>query len=231
MITINLLPEECRKKESQGQKLDLSKFNIGKIPLLKIAIAAVPVIVVIPIILLFMGFYARSNLGSLEKKYGNIMPAKKEADALKAQIETMRKKMNAIDELMVKRFGWAKKLNSLSDSMTPGIWLTELSYSEKLTERPATINIKGLNPKGQNDAAINRVMEKALAKYLIVSGYASGVGEDGTAAVGKFIKSLKDNSDFYSDFSEIELGVIKTDRIKDQEVMSFRITCLFKEPK
>ena len=230
MIKINLLPEEFRKKESQGQKLDLSKFNIHNIPLLKIVIAGVPVIVVLPIILLFMGLYARSHLGSLEKKYRNIMPAKKEADALKTQIETMRKKMNAIDELMVKRFGWAKKLNSLSDSMTPGIWLTELSYSEKLTERPVTINIKGMKPKGQNDAA-KTIMEKALAKYLIVSGYASGVGEDGTAAVGKFIKSLKDNSDFYSDFSAIELGVIKTDRIEDQEVMSFRITCLFKESK
>ena len=70
-----------------------------------------------------------------------------------------------------------------------------------------------------------------VSKYLIISGFASTVGEEGTALIGKFIKGLKDNSSFYSDFSYIELGAIKRDRIEDQEVMSFRLTCLFKETK
>jgi len=230
MIEINLLPEEYRKKDAQAKRMDLAKFNVQNLPLFKIAGAALAVMVAVPVLLFFIGLYARAHLSSMEKRYNQMAPAKVEADALKSEIEMVNKKMQAIDELMVKRFSWARKLNDLSDSVTPGIWLTELSYSEKLTERPVTINIKGMKPKGQNDAR-KTVMEKALEKYLIISGYASGMGEDGTAAVGKFIKSLKDSSAFYSDFSGIELGAIKTDRIEDQEVMSFKITCMFKEMK
>ncbi len=55
------------------------------------------------------------------------------------------------------------------------------------------------------------------------------MGEEGTASIGKFIKSLKDNNSFFSDFSDIDLGSIKRDKVNDQEVMSFKITCFFKE--
>ena len=230
MIEINLLPEEYRKKDTQAKRMDLAKFNVQNLPLFKIAGAALAVMVAVPVLLFFIGLYARAHLSSTEKRYNQMVPAKKEADALKSEIEMVNKKTKAIDELMVKRFIWARKLNDLSDSVTPGIWLTELSYSEKLTDRPAVIGIKNLKNKGQNEPA-KIVMEKVMMKYLIISGYASGMGEDGTAAVGKFIKSLKDSSAFYSDFSGIELGAIKTDRNEDQEVMSFKITCMFKEMK
>jgi hypothetical protein len=74
-------------------------------------------------------------------------------------------------------------------------------------------------------------MEKSLLRYLIISGYASRLGEEDTALIGKFMKALKENPSFYSDFSDIELGTIKRDKIEDQEVMGFKITCLFKEIK
>ena len=230
MIEINLLPEEYRKKDAQLKRMDMAKFNVQNLPLFKIAGAALAVMVAVPVLLFFIGLYARAHLSSMEKQYNQMVPAKKEADALKSGIEMVNKKIKAIDELMVKRFSWARKLNDLSDSVTPGIWLTELSYSEKMTDRPVVIDIKNSKNKGQNEPA-KTVMEKVMMKYLIISGYASGMGEDGTAAVGKFIKSLKDSSAFYSDFSDIELGAIKTDRIEDEEVMSFKITCLFKEAK
>lgn len=232
MIEINLLPEELRKKEPQFKSIDLSKFkvNIQGIHLLKIGGGVASVLVVITVILFLMGIYTKINLASLEKRYRDISPKRKEAEALKSQIEAINKKVKAIDELMVKRFGWARKLADLSDSVTPGIWLTELSYTEKVVDRPVMVYLKNAKGKAPNEQA-KSVMEKVLMKYLIISGYATGQGEDGTASVGKFIKSLKDNSSFYADFSDIELGAIKRDKIEDQEVMSFKITGLFKETK
>lgn len=230
MIEINLLPEEFKKKEPKFKGPDLSKFKMQNIPILKISFAALGILVVIQLLLFAIGIYMKGNLNSTEKHYSQILPKKREADTLKTQIETINKKVGAIDELMVKRFSWAKKLNDLGDSMTPGIWLTELSYSEKLIDRPVIIQMRGSKNKGQPGPS-RTLIEKALVKYLVISGYATSLGEDGTAAVGKFIKSLKDNPSFYADFSEIELGAIKREKIENQEVMSFKITCLFKEAK
>jgi hypothetical protein len=129
---------------------------------------------------------------------------------------------------MVKRFGWAKKLNDLSDSMTSGLWLSSLEYDEKTGEKPAAGGARApTNDKGKM-ASPGGVTERTTNRYLILSGYASSMGEQGTSLIGKFIKSLKDNAGFYSDFGDIELGSIKAEKIQDQEVMSFKLTCMFK---
>ena len=39
---------------------------------------------------------------------------------------------------------------------------------------------------------------------------------------------MKSNPSFFSDFTEIKLESIRTEKIFDQEVMNFKITCLFK---
>ena len=137
----------------------------------------------------------------------------------------MSKKVAAIDELMVKRSSWARKLNDLSDSITPGIWLTQLEYDEKLVERPKAPP-SGVKPKDNQDAKPR--LEKVLERYLIISGAASNSGEEGTALIGRLIKNMKENQLFYSDFSDIELGSIKREQASGQEIMTFKITCLFK---
>lgn len=232
MIEINLLPEELKKKQERFKKIDISKIDIQNIPVLNLAAAIFGVLITIQVILFFIGIYSGSLLNSLEAKYNSILPEKKEADLLKAQGGTINRKIGVIDELMVKRFSWAKKLNDLSDIITPGIWLTVLSYNEKLSEKTvAAIDAKALKGKAQ-EVPSKPVTEKVLLNYLVISGFASSMGgEEGTAMIGKFIKSLKEDPSFYSDFSDIELGVIKTERLEDQEVMSFKITCLFKETK
>jgi hypothetical protein len=54
------------------------------------------------------------------------------------------------------------------------------------------------------------------------------MGEQGAALVGKFIASMKDNPLFFADFADIKLESIKTEKMFDQEVMRFKIICLFK---
>ena len=228
MIEINLLPQEMRKKEPRFKGIDFGEFDIKSLPFTKIAIVIGCILLMAHVMLFVLGVYSKSKAAVLLKKYNTILPERKDAISLKAQIDLINKKMAAIDELMVKRFAWAKKLNDLSDSMTPGIWLSNLEYDEKTGENVISASQSSQALKGKVQAP-RTATEKVTLRYLIISGYASSMGEQGTALIGKFIKNLKDNPGFYSDFSDIELGSIKSEKVQDQEVMSFKLTCMFKQ--
>lgn len=231
MIHINLLPEELRKKAPRFKAMDLSsvdlsKMNTKELPLLNIAMITVGAFILFHLVLFVGGGMSRARYNSLSKEYDRHLTKKKEAEVLKAQSESITSKVAAINGLMVKRFSWAKKLNELSDSMTPGVWLNQLSYENKLIER--IIPSKAANGAKNKKPAPAASTEKVVENYIILSGYTSQVGEGGTALVGKFIKSLRDNAPFYNDFNKIELVSIKSDKAENQEVMSFKITCIFK---
>lgn len=221
MIEINLLPEEDRKKKRSAPKIETTMTNFSGLPIISMAMIAIGAILAVQLALFAIGVVSGMAFNSMNLKYKNILPKKNETLQLKAGVDAANKKVAAIDELMVKRFSWEKKLNALSNSMIPGIWLTELQYDEKATDLPKSA--AGTAKKQQSKAP-----EKTLARYLVLSGAASGMGEEGTALIGRFIKSLKDEAEFYSDFSDIELGTIKREKMDDQEIMTFKITCLFK---
>jgi len=233
MIEINLLPDEMKKKEPRFGKFDLSglrfdKIDMKKVPVLGISIAAASVLVLFHLILFLIGTTSKNSLEAISKESKALAPQKAQADSLKNELGLINKKIGAIDGLMVKRFSWTKKMAALNEAITPSIWLTELSYNEREGDRVVSVNSKSPNGKSKR-AGSRSVAEKVVLRYLVLSGYASSMGEQGTAIIGKFIKSLKDNSNFYSDFSEIKLDSIKSDKVLDQEVMNFKITCLFKE--
>lgn len=227
MIEINLLPDELKKRKRIQPGAAVSAIDLQKLPFKEIAFIAVGGFIVIQIILFAVGSFCSARCSGLDKEYKEILPKKIESEKLRIQLDKMSKKVSAIDELMVKRFSWAKKLNDLSDSMTPGIWLTGLEYDEKLEEiikeAPAG------SPKTRTAQPGKTETEKILQRYLIISGTASSMGDEGTALIGRFIKSLRENPGFYSDFSDIQLGTIKREKAEDQEVMTFKITCLFKK--
>ena len=225
MVEINLLPEEIKKKKRPASRMDASAIKLPSLPVIGLVAAAVGIVLAAQLALLVIGFMKDTTLKSLEHEYKSISAKKNETEKLKLQVGTMNRKVAAIDELMVKRFKWGKKLDNLSESMTPGIWLTELEYDEKLTDAPKRADT-GLMKKIPGES--KQAVEKVLARYLILSGAAYSKGEEGAALVGRFIKSLKDNLEFYSDFKDIELGTIKMDRVDEQDIMMFKITCFFK---
>ncbi|MDO8536149.1 MAG: hypothetical protein Q7S30_03990 [Candidatus Omnitrophota bacterium] len=223
MIEINLLPEEAKKKKRPSANIDVSAITMPSLPVISIAAWATGAVLSIQMILFVMGVMSGATHKSLELEYKDMLPKKQETEKLRTQVEKMNRKVKVIDELMVKRFSWEKKLNSLSDCMTPGIWLTKLQYDEKITEVIDAAGAESAKKKGAQAAQKNIV-----SRYLILSGAASSMGEEGTALIGRFIKSLKDDPVFYSDFSDIELGTIKREKLDDQEIMTFNITCFFK---
>jgi len=211
MIEINLLPEEMRKKERAFKKIevDLSGIDLAKLPVGRIAVWAAVFFVCLHLGLFLIGYAGKAWSSSLAKEYEEILPEKGKADQLKAESDLIAKKVKTVNELMSKRFSWARKLNSLSDAVTPGVWLSDLAYNER----------------GSNEAQGNA---RAAVRSLTISGCVSKMSEEGTALVGRFIQNLKDNREFYSDFSAIELGSIKSDKWDDQEIMRFTITCFFR---
>jgi len=231
MIEINLLPQELRKKETALRKFEISNISLRNMPVFKITFAVIGIFIALHLILFLVMAYANLSYASINKKYAQILPQKKEADALKVQYDAINKKVGVIEELMGKRFSWTNKLNALSDCVTPGIWLRDLSYEEKTTQGTTT------HPGGTPSAADMKAKKEPapkgktanVQKYIVISGYASSMGEQATLLIGRFMKSLKDDEKFYSDFSDIQLGAIRSDKIDQQEVMSFTITCLFKQ--
>jgi len=227
MIEINLLPEERRKKEPVFKKMGLDSLDLSNLPFTKIAAGTFGVLIILQCLLFLAGVYGRFYLNGINAKYERLLPETTAAGTLKNETTEINKKAAAIDNLMVGRFSWARKLSALNESMTPGIWLTELSYDERALENPQQAPVGA--PAQREGPPGRPAAERTTGRFLVITGYASGQGEESTALVGRFIKSLKENSDFYSSFSDIEFGAIKRDRIDNQEVMNFRITCLFKE--
>lgn len=218
MIEINLIPPEMKKKELPFQAARLSGLNLQNLPVFNIIVGLAAMVVAIQVLLFVVGIIGTTRLNALTAKYNALLPEKNIADTLKAKVDDINKRSAAIDELMARRFDWARKLNSLSDAMTQGIWLSEVSYDER--------------PGGRMRAApgrAGRAQRQAMTMpgMIVMTGYAASAGDQGTALVGRFIKSLRESDEFFSDFSGIELVSVKSDKVENQEVMSFRINCFF----
>lgn len=236
MIKINLLPDDLRKEEFSLKTMGIGVPG-GSNLIRNACIGIVLVLVIVHSALFLVNTSSSGTVKELSQKLNRILPQKKEYLALKDEVSLVGRKAKAIDDLMANRFLWAGKLNELSDSIIPGIWLTELTYEETqsevatearggpMTEMPAMPDATRFSRK---DAMRSQTKRVVVARYLILSGYASSMGEQGTSLVGKFIKSMKDNPALASDFSDIKLESIKSNKVQDQEVMSFKITCAFK---
>ena len=226
MIKINLLPEDLREREYSFANLGVNFKGQAEL-FRKLGIAVIVILAAAHIALFVIGINSSARFKAMTQKSNKLLPGRKESERLKAELEVINRKAQSIDVLMANRFSWARELNDLSDSIVQGIWLTDINYAEKPAEVSAEAKAEPVRSGGKKAAA--KVSEKNKnVGYLNISGYASSMGEQGTALVGKFIKGMKDNPSFSSSFSEIKLESIKAEKFLDQEVMSFKITCQFK---
>ncbi len=202
LIEINLLPPEKRKKIRHGPGLPAVKS------FLPLGIGLIAVVIIIHIFLGFALVLNKTSYNGLFKKWQSLEPKKKEADQLKSEINRMDKKITLVEQLVSARFNWARKLQSLSESIIPGVWLNSFVLGEK----------------GEAKTNSKRV-------FLSLSGSAVTSGGQGAATIGKFMKNLKENPDFFDAFDEIELGSIQRKNIKETEIMDFTITAYFKKER
>ncbi len=211
MIEINLLPEEQKRKTR--------KIELPDIAFVPIIAGLLGIIIVTHLSLGLIVTLKARTLKQLEASWEKTLPAKEKADKLKLELTDMRTKIEAIEELIESRLSWAKKLNDLSDAMITGVWLNKLRLEKKVIFQEAGVGEdKGSTPE----------FRKTIVKTLHLNGSVFAAGGDETAAIGKFIRSLKTHRGFFYDFKEIETASIQRRKLEESEVMDFELICYFK---
>ncbi|MBL7085391.1 MAG: pilus assembly protein PilM [Candidatus Omnitrophica bacterium] len=123
-----------------------------------------------------------------------------ELEKVKKELEN---KLSILNLIVDNRIFWTNKFNELPKAIPPGVWLTELSISDKL-------------------AGGNKV-----SRSLVIKGVA--YHEDPVQEIGrvtKFVSNLKDSEVFSRGFKEIELSSMKSGELKKMPVKDFVISCL-----
>ncbi len=222
MIELNLLPREFKKKRK--------KLALPEIPIIPILACFIGALILIQLFLSGLLFISRKQLTGLEKTWKNLAPKKAELDKIKREIASGTRVTSAIDGLIEEQPNWARLLNELSNSLTPNIWITELVCEEKNRKIPAR-NQKKQRPTSAKKNSKKRARPDAAKQaqpsggMLTISGFATGLGEETTANVARFIRSLKDNRDFFRDFADVELVSMKKSVVEERDVMNFTLAC------
>ncbi len=178
------------------------KIELPEIPLIPIAVVFVGVLLIVQFIMGSLIFLSKRQFAGLDKKWQDLAPKKAEFNKVRKQVVATGKKVEAIEGLIEKQLNWSRLLNELSNSLAANIWLTELSYAES----------------GKD----NRI------RTLTLSGSAAGESEEATAQIARFIKALKDNKIFFTEFDSTELISIRKGLVAEQDVMNFILVCSFK---
>lgn len=228
MIRINLLPPELKRK-----RREIELPNISFLPVLSIFVGTLAAIYILAALFTVLEV---NKLSRLEKRWDAIAPQQKEVDGVKRQILSLEQKIATIEEIISWRPLWAARLKALSDSMITGVWLRriwlETKYETIDTAKPQARQGKGAKPAGGQPAAeTQKKTEVKTTRIMHIEGSVITSGGDETAAIGRFIRSLKSNEEFSGDFSEIETGSIQRGNLDDVELMNFELLAFFKEDR
>lgn len=129
MIDINLIPVALRKKS--GGFLGVT-LNLPREILWGVGFAAAAFTVLCHV-LLALGWIVKSmSLVGLENQWKQVEPDRRAIDAIGNQVKDLNKKMKTMQELVKTReTSWSQKLNSVSDNLPKGVWLTKLIIDER----------------------------------------------------------------------------------------------------
>jgi len=219
MIEINLLPPEIKKRKR--------KIELPDISFLPIIAGLLGVIVIIHLLLGMTLALKAKSLKRLERKWETVLPNKQKADKMKSELTAMRGKIDAIDKLIKNRRSWARRLNDISDAMIPGVWLNKLWLENRIIIQEPVVR----SDTGEAGGKVKETKvepKKIVISSLHLNGSAIAAGGEETATIGKFIRSLKDNENFFSDFKDIESASIQRTKLKDEEIMDFELIGYFK---
>ena len=217
MISINLLPEDKRKKRKKS--FSVPRINVKSRSLV---MGSAMAIIVLHLALIGLLNYNKTVLEKMNKEWLAVEPGMKMVEGLKKENAETARHVETINTLVAKKVMWHRKLNQLSDLVAPGIWYTRLSLDEKLK----TVEVP--QAPGQKKAAKTEKIKIGIP-YLSIEGEAASVYGGELALIGKFINGLKSDEEFFKDFSDIELDSTELHSILEADVVKFRINCYFKE--
>ncbi len=143
--------------------------------------------------------FKRSKFVTLEGKYKNYVNLKTEVQTLKDNIHALNKEFGLINSSLFKKFFWSEKLLNISKIMPREIWLRTIRI-----DKNDKVKIQGLLlPSSSEERPIS--------------------------ILSRFIRSLKEDKEFFKDFSEIALVDVKSISVKDKDIYEFNIALTVKE--
>ena len=175
------------------------KFDIENSKVKFIAGGAVAGILIILVLFLSIASSVRKKQAlALLAREQQIMPTKSRVESVNNELTVLKSKMTALEEIRDREFLWARKLNSLSDLILPGIWFRHI-YTD----------------------SDNR---------FVIEGCVISKKEEAMASVGKFMKGIRDDSEFFKYFVNIKLESVQRNNIEERDVVDFKIALYFRGP-
>mgnify|MGYP001615804926 CR=1 FL=1 len=166
MIDINLIPTNLRKKS----KTPLFRCSIFNLPSEAIVGLVGGLIVLLGIIhFLLLGFIGKkiAQKKQLEKSWQEILPQKQKADRLVNEWRALQAKKSDIEKMtMSRRILWAPKLNSMSDSLSRGVWLNRINLDEGVLMIEGSVVSKMADEMG----SVGSLTSNLKSKERFVSG-------------------------------------------------------------
>jgi len=202
MIEINLLPAEYKALRKTSEK---------SIPVNLILISINAILLSVLLIVSGMNISKALTLKALNTRLLGLAPEQQKIIALQRRIQSLESTNVLFGPLVDNKFLWSEKLYFLDDLLAPGIWLRSISLERKIVEILLDPNVPG--------NSIN---------HLKIGASIVSLTHDEMGTIGKFIRRLKTNDDFFKDFSNIELEGVVSRSISSVEVMDFTLLCLFK---
>lgn len=219
MIEINLLPPEIKKRKR--------KIELPDVSFLPIVAGLLGVVIMIHLSLGMILALKAKSLKRLERKWETILPDEQVAGRMKSELTAMKSKIDAIDKLMKNRRSWARRLNDISDSMIAGVWLNKLWLENRVITREPVVK-SDTGGSGGKVKETKTEPKKIVIRSLHLAGSVIAAGGEETATIGKFIRGIKDNENFFSDFKDIESASIQRTKLKEEEIMNFELIGYFK---
>jgi len=227
MIEINLLPKELIKQAGTAAKSAQKSeaFVVSTQKLKRPAIITGVVLLGVYCLLLVLVFMQTGRFNGSSSRLQAYEPDIKKFRAITAAANALKRELAVINGLASRQFLWARKLNSLSDSMTDNVWLTELDLDKKVKL------IRSAATGGKSRRRPKMIETKHLEKTLVIEGSAISLKEEeATAVIGKFMQDLQKNKVFSKGFEGIELSSITAAKIEEFDSKNFILRCYF-EPE
>lgn len=225
MILINLLPQDLRQKETP-------KLVLPDIPIKKTLIGVSLFLISLQLLLTFSTAFFVWRESALKSEIQRLGEDLQDTKKIKLKTVTALGQLRDIRSLTDKKFYWTSILGAITDSITKGVWLRNLSLDEVTEEIYHRENAapKKAGPKKPGDVKKDAATTTITTKILRLEGSVMASGQE-TAFIGKYVKSLKDNVYFSQLFSDVEVSNINQRKIKEFDVFDFVLFCKFKKGK
>ena len=131
MIEINFVPFQLQKKKKRASLS--SGFKIPQEIVIGFAGGVLMLMVLVLVILLLINFSRLAQHKALEKKWADMAPVKANTDGILNELRGLQNKQQTIEGIIAKDNRlWARKLNTISDTLPREVWLKKIALTEEM---------------------------------------------------------------------------------------------------